>query len=53
MVKWTFNLCKELATPSLKTLHLRKCHGPVGLVMNIIYWILPLIDLRNHCILSS
>nr|CAD7393039.1 unnamed protein product [Timema cristinae] len=30
MVKWTFNLCKDVATPSLLKLHALKCHGPVG-----------------------
>ncbi|XP_046399545.1 tyrosine-protein kinase JAK2 [Ischnura elegans] len=30
MVKWTFNLCKDVATPSLLKLHKLKCHGPVG-----------------------
>lgn len=29
-VKWTFNLCRDFLTPSLHTLHLLKCHGPVG-----------------------
>ncbi|KAK9497663.1 hypothetical protein O3M35_004350 [Rhynocoris fuscipes] len=29
-VKWTFNLCRDFITPSLHTLHLLKCHGPVG-----------------------
>ncbi|XP_013776331.1 tyrosine-protein kinase JAK2-like [Limulus polyphemus] len=28
--KWTFNLCKELATPSLLSLKSMKAHGPVG-----------------------
>ncbi|CAG9764694.1 unnamed protein product [Ceutorhynchus assimilis] len=28
--KWTFNLCHDLETPSLRKLHLMKCHGPVG-----------------------
>ncbi|KAF7271454.1 hypothetical protein GWI33_015675 [Rhynchophorus ferrugineus] len=28
--KWTFNLCREVSTPSLKKLHMMKCHGPVG-----------------------
>ena len=28
--KWTFNLCKDLPTPSLLKLRLIKCHGPVG-----------------------
>lgn len=32
MVKWTFNLCKEMLTPTLKRLHELKCHGPVGYV---------------------
>uniref|UniRef100_T1IKG8 non-specific protein-tyrosine kinase n=1 Tax=Strigamia maritima TaxID=126957 RepID=T1IKG8_STRMM len=27
--KWTFNLCKELPTPSLRHLRSIKCHGPV------------------------
>ncbi|XP_046997738.1 tyrosine-protein kinase hopscotch [Schistocerca americana] len=30
MVKWTFNLCKDVPTPSLKRLYMLKCHGPVG-----------------------
>ncbi|XP_043290064.1 tyrosine-protein kinase JAK2 isoform X2 [Venturia canescens] len=29
-VKWTFNLCRDVLTPSLQTLHKQKCHGPVG-----------------------
>ncbi|XP_075216229.1 tyrosine-protein kinase hopscotch [Lycorma delicatula] len=29
-VKWTFNLCKDLRTPSLERLYSMKCHGPVG-----------------------
>ncbi|KAL1130072.1 hypothetical protein AAG570_013015 [Ranatra chinensis] len=29
-VKWTFNICKDLTTPSLERLHSLKCHGPVG-----------------------
>lgn len=29
-VKWTFNLCRDLVTPSLQRLHKLKCHGPVG-----------------------
>lgn len=32
MVKWTFNLCKDVPTPALQRLYLWKCHGPVGLV---------------------
>jgi len=28
--KWTFNLCKDLFTPSLVKLRTLKCHGPVG-----------------------
>ncbi|CAG9828556.1 unnamed protein product [Diabrotica balteata] len=28
--KWTFNICKEVYTPSLQKLHFMKCHGPVG-----------------------
>lgn len=28
--KWTFNLCKDLSTPSLVLLRSMKCHGPVG-----------------------
>ncbi|XP_018575344.1 tyrosine-protein kinase hopscotch [Anoplophora glabripennis] len=28
--KWTFNICKEVITPSLQKLHAMKCHGPVG-----------------------
>ncbi|KAG8222937.1 hypothetical protein J437_LFUL000232 [Ladona fulva] len=30
MVKWTFNLCKDVITPSLQKLYKLKCHGPVG-----------------------
>ncbi|XP_072764255.1 tyrosine-protein kinase hopscotch [Anoplolepis gracilipes] len=29
-IKWTFNLCKEVITPSLDRLYKLKCHGPVG-----------------------
>ncbi|EZA58280.1 hypothetical protein DMN91_006513 [Ooceraea biroi] len=29
-VKWTFNLCRNVITPSLERLHKLKCHGPVG-----------------------
>ncbi|XP_017778377.1 PREDICTED: tyrosine-protein kinase hopscotch [Nicrophorus vespilloides] len=29
-VKWTFNICKEVSTPSLQRLQAMKCHGPVG-----------------------
>lgn len=29
-VKWTFNLCKDFITPSLRFLQAIKCHGPVG-----------------------
>ncbi|GIY34753.1 tyrosine-protein kinase hopscotch [Caerostris extrusa] len=28
--KWTFNLCKDLSTPSLLNLRAMKCHGPVN-----------------------
>ncbi|KAF8794893.1 Tyrosine-protein kinase JAK2 like protein [Argiope bruennichi] len=28
--KWTFNLCKDLPTPSLLKLRAMKCHGPVS-----------------------
>ncbi|CAG7733213.1 unnamed protein product [Allacma fusca] len=28
--KWTFNLCKDLVSPSLTKLRMNKCHGPVG-----------------------
>ncbi|KAG5896415.1 hypothetical protein JTB14_022498 [Gonioctena quinquepunctata] len=28
--KWTFNICKEVYTPSLQKLQSMKCHGPVG-----------------------
>ncbi|CAH1103307.1 unnamed protein product [Psylliodes chrysocephalus] len=28
--KWTFNICKDVYTPSLQKLHAMKCHGPVG-----------------------
>ncbi|XP_067002399.1 tyrosine-protein kinase hopscotch [Anabrus simplex] len=30
MVKWTFNLCKDVRTPSVQKLYALKCHGPVG-----------------------
>ncbi|KDR06554.1 Tyrosine-protein kinase hopscotch [Zootermopsis nevadensis] len=30
MVKWTFNLCKDVPTPLLQKLYALKCHGPVG-----------------------
>lgn len=36
-VKWTFNLCGEIVTPSLERLHKLKCHGPVG--YDFIYFI--------------
>ncbi|GJQ66748.1 hypothetical protein Trydic_g4688 [Trypoxylus dichotomus] len=29
-VKWTFNICKDVITPSLLKLYTMKCHGPVG-----------------------
>ncbi|XP_015116546.1 tyrosine-protein kinase hopscotch [Diachasma alloeum] len=29
-VKWTFNLCRDVVTPSLERLLKLKCHGPVG-----------------------
>ncbi|XP_012263583.2 tyrosine-protein kinase hopscotch [Athalia rosae] len=29
-VKWTFNLCKDVITPSLDRLYKLRCHGPVG-----------------------
>lgn len=29
-VKWTFNICKDVQTPSLQKLYSMKCHGPVG-----------------------
>lgn len=28
--KWTFNICKDVQTPSLLKLYSMKCHGPVG-----------------------
>lgn len=28
--KWTFNLCRDVITPSLQRLHSLRCHGPVG-----------------------
>ncbi|XP_044265655.1 tyrosine-protein kinase hopscotch [Tribolium madens] len=28
--KWTFNICKDVVTPSLQKLYAMKCHGPVG-----------------------
>lgn len=30
MINWTFNLCKEVRTPSLQALQSMNCHGPVG-----------------------
>ncbi|KAK4299220.1 hypothetical protein Pmani_028482 [Petrolisthes manimaculis] len=30
MCTWTFDLCRELSTPSLNFLRSNKCHGPVG-----------------------
>lgn len=30
MCTWTFDLCRELSTPSLSFLRSNKCHGPVG-----------------------
>lgn len=30
MVKWTFNLCKDLPCPSLNKLMALKCHGPIS-----------------------
>lgn len=30
MANWTFNLCKEVRTPSLQKLQSMNCHGPVG-----------------------
>lgn len=30
MVKWTANLCPELASPTLQRLRELKCHGPIG-----------------------
>ncbi|XP_015172173.1 PREDICTED: tyrosine-protein kinase hopscotch isoform X1 [Polistes dominula] len=29
-IKWTFNLCRDITTPSLERLHKLRCHGPVG-----------------------
>ncbi|XP_064122665.1 tyrosine-protein kinase hopscotch-like [Macrobrachium nipponense] len=29
---WTFDLCRELSTPSLEFLRSNKCHGPIGSV---------------------
>jgi len=29
-IKWTFNLCRNIITPTLERLHKLKCHGPVG-----------------------
>lgn len=29
-IKWTFNLCRDVTTPTLDRLHNLKCHGPVG-----------------------
>lgn len=29
-VKWIFNICKDILTPSLQRLHGMRCHGPVG-----------------------
>lgn len=28
--KWTFNICKDISSPSLQFLRSIKCHGPVG-----------------------
>lgn len=36
MTNWTFNLCKEVRTPSLQRLQSMNCHGPVGYV-NLIF----------------
>ncbi|XP_063888153.1 tyrosine-protein kinase hopscotch-like [Scylla paramamosain] len=30
MCTWTFDLCRELSTPSLVFLRSNKCHGPIG-----------------------
>lgn len=30
MERWTFDLCKDIASPFLLTLRALKCHGPVG-----------------------
>lgn len=30
MCTWTFDLCRELSTPSLVFLRTNKCHGPIG-----------------------
>ncbi|XP_076035813.1 tyrosine-protein kinase JAK2-like isoform X2 [Oratosquilla oratoria] len=30
MKTWTFDLCREMVTPSLKFLKSHRCHGPVG-----------------------
>ncbi|XP_051167397.1 tyrosine-protein kinase hopscotch [Leptopilina boulardi] len=30
IITWTFNLCREVITPSLASLSKMKCHGPVG-----------------------
>lgn len=29
-IKWTFNLCNDVTTPTLDRLHKLRCHGPVG-----------------------
>ncbi|XP_034935206.1 tyrosine-protein kinase hopscotch [Chelonus insularis] len=29
-VKWNFNLCRDVVTPSIEKLHRLRCHGPVG-----------------------
>lgn len=33
--KWTFNICKDVQTPSLQKLYTMKCHGPIGFVFKI------------------
>ncbi|XP_066947978.1 tyrosine-protein kinase hopscotch [Macrobrachium rosenbergii] len=32
---WTFDLCRELSTPSLEFLRSNKCHGPIGSVYSV------------------
>ncbi|XP_045106296.1 tyrosine-protein kinase JAK2-like, partial [Portunus trituberculatus] len=34
MCTWTFDLCRELSTPSLVFLRSSKCHGPIGSIVS-------------------
>lgn len=29
-IKWTFNLCGDVITPTVERLHNLRCHGPIG-----------------------